>query len=78
MVSNSASLSRAQWRQLQPHHVQAMQQVGAEAAVGDQRFQRLVRGGDDAHIDADQLAPAILDFDDAIRTAASYIFRPAP
>lgn len=43
---------------LQPHHVQAVQQVGAEAALFDQGFQVLVGGGDHAHIHADQLAPA--------------------
>ena len=48
----------AQRRQPQPHHVEPVQQVRAEAAVGDQRFQRLVRGRDHAHVDADQLAPA--------------------
>ena len=35
-----------------------MQQVGAEAAFGDQRFQRLVGRRDHAHVDFDQLAPA--------------------
>ena len=48
----------AQRRQLQAHDVQPMQQVGAEAAFGDQRFQRLVGRGDHAHVDADQFAAA--------------------
>ena len=48
----------AQRRQLQPHHVQPVQQVGAETALLDQGFQILVGGGDDPHVDADQLAPA--------------------
>ena len=48
----------AQRRQAQAHHVEAMQQVGAEAAFGDQRFEVLVGGRDHAHVDADQFAPA--------------------
>ena len=48
----------AQRRQLQAHHVQAMQQVGAETAGLHQAFQVLVGGGDHAHVHADQLAPA--------------------
>ena len=43
---------------MQAHDIEAVQQVGAEAAVGDQRFQVLVGGGDHAHVDADQFAPA--------------------
>ena len=48
----------AQRRQAQPHHVEPMQQIRAEAPVGNQRFQRLVRGRDHAHVHADQFAPA--------------------
>ena len=48
----------AQRRQPQPHHVEAVQQVGTEAALFHQRLQRLVGGGDHPHVDADQLAPA--------------------
>ena len=48
----------AQRRQAQAHDVEAVQQVGAEAAVGDQRLQVLVGRGDHAHVDADQLAAA--------------------
>ncbi|MNM77292.1 hypothetical protein D3C81_891390 [compost metagenome] len=46
----------AQRRQLQAHHVEAMQQVGTEFSLRDQAFQILMGGGDHAHIDADQFA----------------------
>ena len=42
----------------QAHHVEPVQQVGAEAAVGDARVEVLVGRGDHAHVDADQLASA--------------------
>ena len=48
----------AQRRQAQSHHIEAMQQVGAELAALDLGFQILVGCGDDAHIAADQLAAA--------------------
>jgi hypothetical protein len=41
---------------VQAHDVKAMQQVGAETAFRDQCFQRLVGGGDHAHVDPDQFA----------------------
>lgn len=46
----------AQRRQLQAHHVQAVQQVGTEFSLRDQTFQILMGGGDHAYIDADQFA----------------------
>ena len=46
----------AQRRQVQAHHIEAMQQVGAEAAFGDQCVEVLVCGRDHAHVDSDQLA----------------------
>src|SRR4249919_2494918 len=48
----------AQRRQLQAHDVEAMQQVRAELAFGDEAFEVLVGGGDDAHVHADQFAAA--------------------
>ena len=48
----------AQRRQVQAHHVEPMQQVGAEAAVGDLPVEVLVGGGDHAHVDPDQFAAA--------------------
>src|SRR3546814_7855636 len=48
----------AQRRQMQAHHVEAMQQVAAETAVGHPCLEVLVGGGDHAHVDPDQLAPA--------------------
>ena len=47
----------AQRRQGDAHHVQAVLEVGAEAAFADQRVQVLVGGGDDAHVAAQQFAP---------------------
>ncbi len=47
----------AQRRQAQPHHVQPMQKVGAEAALRHQRFQVLVGGRNDPYIHPDQFAP---------------------
>ena len=44
----------AQRRHLQWHHVDAIEEVFAEFAALDQRFQRAVRGGDDSYIDGDQ------------------------
>src|SRR3546814_1658885 len=43
---------------MQAHHVEAMQQVAAETAVGHPCLEVLVGGGDHAHVDPDQLAPA--------------------
>ena len=48
----------AQRRDAQPHHVQPVQQVGAETALGHPRLQVLVGGGDHPHVDPDQLASA--------------------
>ncbi len=46
----------AQRRQLQAHHIEAMQQVGTEFPLRDQPFQVLVGGSDHAHIHMDQFA----------------------
>ena len=40
-----------QWRQPEPHHIQAVIEVGAEAILENKRFEGLIRGRDDAHID---------------------------
>src|SRR6478735_2948320 len=45
----------AQRGQLQAHDIEAMQQVRAELAFGDEALEVLVGGGDDAYIHADQL-----------------------
>ena len=43
---------------MQAHDVEAMQEIGAELAARDLRFEILMRRRDHARIGADQLAPA--------------------
>ena len=46
-----------QWRQDDANHVEPIEQVFAKASLRDQRFQVLVRGGDQADVDLDRLVP---------------------
>ena len=48
----------AQGRELEAHHVEAMEEVFAELALTNHRFQIAVGGGDDAHIHGNHLRPA--------------------
>ena len=52
----------AQGRQIDPHHVEAVEQVFAELALLNHRFQRPIGGGDQPHVDIDRVAlPHVLD-----------------
>src|SRR6185312_3533406 len=48
----------AERRQIDAENVQAIKQVGAEASLFHELAERLVRGGDDAHVDADRYGAA--------------------
>ena len=48
----------AQRRQMEPHHVEAVVEVFAEAAVGEELIERLVGGGNDPDVDLDRVGVA--------------------